>query len=67
MFLPAEIIPVLGHFAPAFTQSTYQKAQVLVIGTILAKGRRTVTSALRALGKEQEAGWSKYHQVLNRA
>lgn len=67
MFLPAEIILVLEHFAPAFTQPTYQKAIVLVIGTILAKGRRTVTSALRAVGKEQEAGWSKYHQVLNRA
>jgi len=67
MFLPAEIILVLAHFAPAFTQPTYQKAIVLVIGTMLAKGRRTVTSALRAMGKEQEAGWSKYHQVLNRA
>jgi hypothetical protein len=67
MFLPAEIILVLSHFAPAFTQPTYQKAIVLVMGTILAKGRRTVASALRAMGKEQEAGWSKYHQVLNRA
>jgi hypothetical protein len=67
MFLPAEIILVLAHFVPAFTQPTYQKAIVLVIGTILAKGRRTVTSALRAMGKEQEPGWSKYHQVLNRA
>lgn len=67
MFLPAEIIQVLAHFAPAFTQPTYRKALVLVIGTILAKGRRTVTSALRAMGKEQEADWSQYHQVLNRA
>jgi hypothetical protein len=67
MFLPGEIIPVIAHFAPAFTQPTYQKVQVLVIGTILAKGRRTVTSALRAMGKEQEPGWSKYHQVLNRS
>ena len=67
MFLPAEIILVLAHFAPAFTQPTYQKVLVLVVGTILAKGRRTVTSALRAVGKGQATDWSKYHQVLNRA
>lgn len=67
MFLPAEIIPVLAHFAPALTQPTYQKALVLVVGTILAQGRRTVTSALRAVGKAQASGWSKYHHVLNRS
>jgi len=67
MFLPAAIIPIFAHFAPAFTQPTYQKALVLVVGTILAKGRRTITSALRAVGKAQECGWAKYHHVLNRS
>ena len=67
MFLPAEIIPVLAHFAPAFTAPTYQKALVLLIGTLLAKGRRTVTSALRAVGRTQATDWAKYHHVLNRA
>src|SRR5512137_2977938 len=67
MFLPAEIIPVLAHFAPVFTTPTYQKALVLVVGTILAKGRRTVTSALRAVGHTQTTDWAKYHHVLNRA
>ena len=67
MFLPAEIIPVLAHFAPVFTAPTYQKALVLVIGTILAKGQRTVTSALRVMGHTQTADWAKYHHVLNRA
>ena len=43
MTLPAEIIPVLAHFAPAFTTPTYQKALLLIVGVILAKGRRTVT------------------------
>ena len=32
MFLPAEIILVLAHFAPAFSEPTYQKALVLVVG-----------------------------------
>jgi hypothetical protein len=67
MFLPAEIIPIFAHFAPAFTQPTYQKALVLVVGTILAQGRRTVTAALRAVGWGQAPGWAKYHQVLNRS
>jgi len=67
MFLPAEIILVLAHFAPAFSEPTYQKALVLVVGTLLAKGRRTVTAALRTVGLGQASGWSKYHQVLNRA
>jgi hypothetical protein len=67
MFLPAEIIPIFAHFAPAFTAPTYQKGVVLVVGTLLAKGRRTVTAALRAVGLAQEKQWAKYHQVRNRA
>lgn len=67
MFLPKELTPILAHFAPAFTEATYQKAAVLVIGTLLTKGRRTVTVALRAVGLQNEPGWSKYHHVLNRA
>ncbi len=67
MFLPTEIIHVLAHFAPAFTQPTYRKVVVLVVGTLLSKGRRTVTAALRTVGLGQAPGWSKYHQVLNRA
>ena len=67
MFLPAEIIPILAQFAPVCTAPTYQKALVLVVGTILAKGRRTVTSALRAVGHTQTTDWAKYHHVLNRA
>ncbi len=67
MFLPAEIIAVLDCFQPAFTRPTYQKVVELVVGTILVRGRRTVASALRAIGKDQERNWSKYHHVLNRA
>lgn len=67
MFLPPEIIPVLVHFAPAFTQPTYRKGVVLVIGMILARGRRTVTAALRAAGLQQDKQWAKYHHLLNRA
>jgi hypothetical protein len=67
MFLPSEIITVLAHFAPAFTQPSYQKVVVLLVGTILARGRRTVTAALRAVGLQQDKQWAKYHHLLNRA
>ena len=67
MFLPTEIITVLAHFRPVFKQPTYAKAVELLIGTILARGRRTVASALRSVGKSEERQWSKYHHVLNRA
>lgn len=67
MFLPPEIIPVFAHFQPAFTQPSYRKAVVLLVGTILARGRRTVTAALRSVGYQQHKQWAKYHHLLNRA
>lgn len=67
MFLPAEIIAVLEYFRPAFTEPTYQKALVLLVGTLLGQGNRTVCSALRILGLAEAGDWSKYHHVLNRA
>ena len=38
MFLPKELTPILAHFAPAFTEATYQKVVVLVIGTLRSQG-----------------------------
>ncbi len=66
MSLPAEIIPLLEAFRPAFTNPTYRKVLVLLLGTVLAQGRRTVTAALHVMGYEQQGDWSKYHHVLNR-
>ncbi len=65
--LPASIMALLEPFRPVFHLSTWVKVQVLLVGTILAPGKRTVTSALRAVGLADEPGFSKYHQVLNRA
>jgi len=39
-----------GPFAPLFSRRIWQHAQVLLMGAILAPGRRTVSSALRAMG-----------------
>src|SRR3712207_5454234 len=47
------MIRALAPFAPLFSKSVWQHVQVLVAGTILAPGRRTVSSALRAMGMDQ--------------
>ncbi len=67
MSLPNPIIQVLQHFRPAFTRPTWDKALVLVVGTLLARGRRTVTAALKQMGLHDEADFTLFHQVLNRA
>src|SRR5919201_3576606 len=67
MSLPAPIIGVLAHFRPAFTAPTWRKGQVLLVGTVLARGRRTVATALRRTGHAQDGRFSGFHQVLNRA
>jgi hypothetical protein len=67
MFLPQEIITVLGQFQPAFRAPTFRKVIVLVVGTRLGRGRRTVTGALRQVGLQDQGDWAKYHHVLNRA
>lgn len=61
------IIEVLAVFRPLFTAPTWRKLMTLLTGTLLAHGRRTVAAALRASGNAQEANWSLFHQVLNRA
>lgn len=67
MPLPDFILTVLAPFHTAFTQPTWQKVLVLLVGTLLARGRRTVTAALRLMGRGQDPHFSRYHQVFNRA
>jgi hypothetical protein len=61
------MIQILSAFAPLFSKSVWQHVQVLVAGAILAPGRRTVSSALRAMGLDQEKRFHRYHRVLSRA
>lgn len=67
MSLPLSIIAVLAHFEPVFTQPTWRKALVLCVGTLLARGRRTVAVALRFTGHTHDPHFSCFHHVLNRA
>ena len=61
-----EIIQLLMAFAQAFTAPTFANALVLLYGTILAPGRRTVAAALRAMGLADDKHFTNYHRLLNR-
>ena len=67
MSLPRPIIAVLAPFEPLFTAPTWKKVMTLLVGTLLARGRRTVTAALRQMGLQMNAQFSVFHHVLNRA
>jgi hypothetical protein len=64
--LPPKMVQALVPFAPLFSKRVWQHAQLLV-GAILAPGKRTVASALRATGLGREKRFHRYHRVLSRA
>jgi hypothetical protein len=65
--LPAEMIVLLAPFAQLFSERVWLHAQVLVLGAMLAPGKRTVTSGLRVMGLAWERRFTNYHRVLSRA
>jgi hypothetical protein len=65
--LPTSMIQVLAPFAPLFSERVFKHVQLLLVGAILAPGKRTVASALRAVSLEDERRFCRYHRVLNRA
>src|SRR5215212_6972353 len=56
----------LAPFEPLFTRPTWQNLLLLLAGTILAPGRRTVSSALSILALREATGFTNFHRVLNR-
>ncbi len=67
LHLPRPSIKVLHPFAAVFRERTWQHAQLLLVGAILAPGQRTVTAALRVMGLSHDPHFQTYHRVLNRA
>ena len=61
------IVPFVRPFAVPFTRPTFDHAVTLLSGTLLASGRHTVASALRAIGLIDERHFTTYHRLLNRA
>lgn len=65
--LPARFATIILAFAPRFRDRSWRHAETLLIGAILAPGKRTVTSLLRITGLSHEPRFVNYHRVLNRA
>src|SRR5215210_6541230 len=65
--LPVELLNIIVGFAPLFSKPVFQHAKLLLAGAILAPGKRTVTAALRVMGRSEEKDFQTYHRVLNRA
>ncbi len=65
--LPPAMLHLLAPFAPLFARRVWCHALVLVAGTVLAPGKRTVCAALRAMGLSRTPHWTRSHRVLNRA
>ena len=65
--LPDAIVAILAPFATLFTNPTWRKAQLLLVGAILSTGQRTVAAALGVMGRRDDDNYARYHEVLNRA
>jgi hypothetical protein len=65
--LPPDFAPIILAFQSLMLNRTWKHALVLLIGSILAPGKRTVSSVLRIMGRSVERHFQNYHRVLNRA
>jgi DDE superfamily endonuclease len=65
--LPVDWLVIVQTFALLFSAAVWPCAQRLLLGAILAPGKRTVSSILRVLGAGQTPRFQNYHRVLNRA
>ena len=65
--LPDDMVALLASFAPLFSRRVWRYVPVLVVGALLAPGRRMVSTAWRAVGLGQVQHFQNYHRVLSRA
>jgi hypothetical protein len=65
--LTDEVASVLAPFQILFVQQrSWQKAQEMLVGAILCRGKRTVSRVLTVMGLAQSPQYGKYYRVLNR-
>ena len=65
--LPPIVAPLMRPFREFFTAPTFERLLVLLVGVVLATGRRTVAAALRVMGLSAAKDFARYHYVLNHA
>jgi hypothetical protein len=64
---PEEFLRVIIPFGKLFSKSVFSHVKLLLAGTILAPGKRTVSALLRIVGLSGEKNFHKYHRVLSLA
>jgi hypothetical protein len=63
--VPEVLAAWMRPFASCFTAAAWHHVLVLVAGTLLVPGRRTVAATLRVMGLDQTPGFAVYHRVLS--
>jgi hypothetical protein len=65
--IPQEMMKTILPFVGLFSERVWDYAQILLMGAILAPGKRTVSAALTVIGLKDDRQYQNYHRVLNRA
>jgi hypothetical protein len=67
--LPPAAEPLIRPFAPAFTRPSFARFVLLLVGTIVTFGRRTVSRVLWTLGRAADGAGhpSSFHRFFSRA
>jgi hypothetical protein len=65
--LPHAAEPLIEAFAPAFTHPTYQRFVLLLVGTIITSGRRTVSHILWTIRSLVDGHPCSYHRFFSKA
>jgi hypothetical protein len=65
--LPSAFQDFLMSFSVAFTAPSFPRMLAVCVGLVLARGRSTVTEALRTLRGVAEGHFSDYHRLFSRA
>jgi hypothetical protein len=61
--LPKDFLGLMLPFAVLFSKQVWQHVLVLIVGAILAPGKRTVSAILRVMGLDQEPHFQRYCQL----
>src|SRR4051795_12263380 len=67
LLLSSSFASLIEIFAPLFDSRVWSYAELLLVGAVLAPGKRTVSSVLRIVGLGSEKHFQNYHRVWNRA
>ena len=67
LLLPPAAEPLIGAFASAFTRPTYRRFVLLLVGTIVTCGRRTVSRILWTVRSLIEGHPCSYHRFFSKA